>query len=54
MVELPSTVPAIMGSNLVAALGWEKMVRKKVNILQDFELYSFNRIIFWSDVTLSS
>ncbi len=54
MVELCITVPAIMGSNLVAALHWEKMVLKKANILQDFELDSVNRIIFWSDVTLSS
>jgi hypothetical protein len=28
-VELPSTVLAIMGSNLADALGWEKMVQKK-------------------------
>jgi hypothetical protein len=48
MVELSSTFPEIMGSNLADALGWEKMVLKKVNVLQDFELDSVNRIIFWS------
>ena len=52
MVELPNTFPAIMGSNLADALHWEKMVQKKVNILQDFELDSVNCIIVWSDITL--
>ncbi len=53
MVELSNTFPAITGSNLDAALHWEKMVLKKVNVLQDFELDSLNRIIFWCVITLA-
>jgi len=46
MVELFIAVPAIMGSNLADALHWEKMVLKKVNVLQGFKLDSLNRTIF--------